>query len=81
MHAHDVEPISVHPGRVRFRAAKEDDLVPGQGAFRTRDELVDSNFSTDQVGASVSQERMLTAEEVGEGAGVLRVSFLSLGTS
>jgi len=75
------QPISAHPGRVRFRAAKEDDLIPGQVAFCTRDELVDSNFSTAQVGAPVSQEGMLWAGEVGEESGVLKVSFLGLGRS
>ena len=76
------QPISGHPGRVRvhYRAAKEDDLVPGQGAFRTRDELVHSSFSTAQVGASVSHVGMPMAGEVGEGAGVQRVCFLGLGT-
>jgi len=75
------QPVSGHPGWVRFRAAKEDDLAPGRGAFRNRDELVDSNFSTAQVGAPVSREGMLTAGELGEGAGGLRVSFLGLSKS
>ena len=65
---------------MHYRAAKEDDLVPGQGAFRTRDELVHSSFSTAQVGASVSHVGMPMAGEVGEGAGVQRVCFLGLGT-